>query len=210
MSTNTKVSLSFKGLPWVVGGLAYYLFLRPQMRKWGTLLGESQRRLPGDELVPAPNFLMTHALNIDAPPEAVWPWIAQLGRERTGYYSLDFLYNQGIPSVNFVRKDIAAPEVGMALDGGFTLMEVEHCRKYLFGGFELDALPGVFQDVSVLYLLERRRDGSTRLLVRRRGFGYGLSGTVYNLVFEVVYFAGMMEQLGKIKQYAESMTHLKS
>jgi hypothetical protein len=204
------MAFSFSGLPWLLGGLAYVLFLRPQMRKWGTRLGESQRRLPGDDVVPAPNFLMTHALNIEAPPEAVWPWIAQMGRERTGYYCLDSLYNQGIPSVNFVRKDIPAPQAGLPMDGGLTLMEVELCRQYFFGGFELEVLPGVFQDVSVLYLLERRRDGSTRLLVRRRGFSYGLAGMLYNLVFEIVYFVGMMQQLGHIKTYAENMTHLKS
>jgi len=55
------------------GIAAYGFFLRPQMLKWGTRLGESQRRLPGDELVPQPNARFTHAMSIDAPPEALWP-----------------------------------------------------------------------------------------------------------------------------------------
>ena len=114
----------------------YYLFLRPQMRKWGTRLGESQRRLPGDELIPQPNLLLTHAINIDAPPEAIWPWLAQMGRERTGYYGLDVLTNQGIPSVSFIRQDIRAPEVGMSMDGGYRVLALEPNRKFLFGGFQ--------------------------------------------------------------------------
>jgi hypothetical protein len=35
--------------------------------------------LPGDELVPHPMVEWTRALTIDAPPEAVWPWLAQMG-----------------------------------------------------------------------------------------------------------------------------------
>lgn len=209
LSTEKKISFSFEGLPWLIGAGAYLLFLRPQMKKWGTRLGEAQRRLPGDEIVPAPNFQMTHAVNIDAPPEAVWPWLAQIGRERTGYYGLDFLYNQGIPSVSFIRQDIPAPAAGMLMDGGFCIMDVEPNRKLLFGGFELQMPPGIVQDTTALYLLERRRDGSTRLLVRRRAFRYGLPGTVYNLADEVVYFVFMMQQFGRLKRYAESMTHLK-
>lgn len=210
MSTERHLTLKVEGLPWLIGAGAYLLFLRPQMKQWGTRLGEAQRRLPGDEVVPAPNFQMTHAVNIDAPPEAVWPWIAQMGRERTGYYSFDGLYNEGIPSVNFIRQDIQAPSAGMPLDGGLCIMEVEPCRKLLFGGLERKVLPGIVEDMTVLYLLERRQDGSTRLLVRRRGFSYGLSGAAYNLGYEVVYFLFVMQQLRELKTLAASMSHLKS
>ena len=84
--------------------------------------------MPGDELIPQPNHQTTHAVNIDAPPEALWPWIAQMGRERTGYYNLDAIDNHGIPSVNFIRQDVRAPEVGMEMDGGFQIMELETNR----------------------------------------------------------------------------------
>ena len=197
-----------KRFPLVVGALGYVFFLRPQFLKWGTRLGESQRLLPGDDLIPKPNFQATNAIYIDAPPEAVWPWIAQMGRERTGYYGLDMLTNQGIPSVTFVRKDITAPEVEMDMDGGFHIIALEENRKLLFGGFSVNQTPGVIQDVSALYLLERRRDGSTRLIVRRRMFSYGAFGTAYNFVYEPVYFMFVMQQLNQIKQYAEGMVHL--
>ncbi len=193
-----------------VAALVYYFFLRPQMRKWGTRLGESQRRLPGDDIVPKPNVQMTHAVNIDAPPEAVWPWLAQMGRERTGYYGLDLITNQGIPSVNFVRQDMPVPEVEMAMDGGFRIMELEPNRQLLFGGYDLQRLPGVTQEVSTLYLLERRQDSSTRLLIRQRAFTYGMLSLAFNLIYEMLYFAFVIEQRQRIKQLAESMQHLKS
>jgi hypothetical protein len=179
------------------------------MRKWGTRLGESQRRLPGDELIPKPNFSMTHAVNIDAPPEAVWPWIAQMGRERTGYYGLDLLANQGIPSVTFIRQDLPAPEVGMNMDGGYRIIEMEPNRAFLFGGFSLQQPPGVTRDLTALYLLERRNDGSTRLLIRQRGFSYGMLGPLFNAVYEIVYFFGSRQQIDILKRYAENMGHLK-
>jgi hypothetical protein len=208
LSPKNDASSSMQALPLVAGALVYYFFLRPQMLKWGTRLGESQRRLPGDEIVPKPNFQMTHAVNIDAPLQAVWSWIAQMGRERTGYYSLDILSNQGIPSVNFIRQDIPAPQPGMKMDGGFEIIEVEPDRKLLFGGFNLQRMPGVVSDISALYLLERRRDGSTRLLIRRREFSYGAPGAIYNLIYEIVYFAFAVQQREQLKRYAEGMAHL--
>ena len=194
----------------VLSTLVYYFFLRPQMLKWGTRLGESQRRLPGDNLIPEPNFQTTYALNIDAPPEAVWPWLAQMGRERTGYYGLDAVTNQGIPSVTFIRQDLPAPEIGMSMDGGYHIMELEPNCKLLFGGFNLQVQPGIISDVSVLYLLERQLDGSTRLLIRRRAFTYGMLGKLYNLIYEIVYFAFITQQFKILKQRAESMAHLKT
>jgi preprotein translocase subunit YajC len=208
LSTKNSTPTFIQALLLAAGGAVYYLFLRPQMRKWGTRLGESQRRLPGDEIVPEPNFQMTHAVNIDAPLEAVWAWIAQMGRERTGYYSLDVLSNRGIPSVGFIRQDIPVPQPGMKMDGGFDILEVEPARKLLFGASNLQRLPGVVSDITALYLLERRRDGSTRLLVRRREFSHGTLGIIYNLIYEIIYFAFAVQQLRRLKRHAESMAHL--
>jgi hypothetical protein len=205
VSTHRKSPASW---PLVLGTGSYYLFLRPQMLKWGTRLGESQRRLPGDELIPKPNVQMTHAANIDAPPEALWPWIAQMGRERSGYYGLDILTNQSIPSVAFIRQDMPAPEKDTALDGGYHIIDVIPCRQLLIGGFSIQRLPGVVQDVSSLYLLERRRDGSTRLLVRHRVFSYGLPGALFNVFYEMVYFMFASQQIEQLKQHAQSVRHL--
>jgi len=184
--------------------LIYYFFLRPQLRKWGTRLGESQRRLPGDEIIPSPTFETTHAVNIDAPPEAVWPWIAQMGRELTGYYALDLLMNQGVPSVDFLRQDLSAPAVDQAMDGGFRILDATPGRMLLFGGFNLKLPLGAAQDVTYLYLLERRRDGRTRLLVRRRGYCYSALGMVCTLALEIVHFAFIFPQLRRLKAYSES------
>jgi hypothetical protein len=45
--------------------------------------------MPGDELMPDPSFNAIRATTIDAPPEAVWPWLVQLGYAHAGWYSYD-------------------------------------------------------------------------------------------------------------------------
>ena len=59
---------------------------------------EKRRPFHVDALVPAPLFASTHAITIDAPPEWVWPWIAQMGAGRAGWYSWDVIDNGGTPS----------------------------------------------------------------------------------------------------------------
>jgi hypothetical protein len=49
--------------------------------------------MPGDELVPRPQLGYTRAVEIDAPPDLVWPWLVQMGQGRGGLYSFDGLEN---------------------------------------------------------------------------------------------------------------------
>lgn len=189
-------------------GLAYHYFLRPQMLKAGTYLGESQRRLPGDDIIIAPGFQSTRAINIDAPPEAVWPWVAQIGRDGTGFYTLDGLTNNGLPSAAYLRQDLPAPMPNVPVDNGCRILEVEPGRSLLFAGFDLPTPIGQPTEQTTLFLLEPRRDGSTRLIVRVRGYTYGALGPIYSYCYEVFDFFKGIVQLENIRQRAEMMTHL--
>jgi hypothetical protein len=42
--------------------------------------------LPGDDLVEPADVVMDRAFSLPAPPEAVWPWLVQLGKGRGGWY----------------------------------------------------------------------------------------------------------------------------
>jgi hypothetical protein len=44
------------------------------------------RALPGDDLVPDADVVMDRAFDLDGPPERVWPWFVQLGKQRAGWY----------------------------------------------------------------------------------------------------------------------------
>jgi hypothetical protein len=58
--------------------------------------------LPGDELAPWPLSVSTRAITIDAPASAVWPWLAQVGYHRGGWYSYDFV-EQALLSGTYVE-----------------------------------------------------------------------------------------------------------
>ncbi len=48
--------------------------------------GDVARALPGDDLVPDADVVMDRAFDLPATPEQVWPWFAQLGKKRAGWY----------------------------------------------------------------------------------------------------------------------------
>ena len=51
--------------------------------------------LPGDDLIEVPAATDTRGITIAAPPEAVWPWLLQMGYGRAGWYSYDRLDMKG-------------------------------------------------------------------------------------------------------------------
>jgi len=79
--------LAGAGAAAVVGYLAW----RPRMLRWGATKQEAAEALPGDDRTPHPRVQSTRAITIDAPSEKVWPWIVQMGIERAGFYSHDWV-----------------------------------------------------------------------------------------------------------------------
>ena len=137
---------------------------------------EKRRPLPVDALVPAPLFASTHAITIDAPPERVWPWIAQMGAGRAGWYSWDAIDNGGTPSATSILptfQTLVAGDVMPAIPGAndtFVVAAVDPPRNLVLtvpdgrGGTAvawehvLDPLPG----------------DRTRLIVRGRASSHWL------------------------------------
>jgi hypothetical protein len=68
--------------------------------------------MPGDELVAEPSFNATRAITIDAPPEAVWPWLVQIGYGRAGFYSYDLFDNAARPSAERILSEFQEPKIG--------------------------------------------------------------------------------------------------
>ncbi len=52
----------------------------------GASPAEAARPLPGDDVVPDADVVMDRAFTVEATPEEVWPWLAQLGKQRAGWY----------------------------------------------------------------------------------------------------------------------------
>jgi hypothetical protein len=80
--------------------------------RWGAADAEVAAPMPGDELVKQPSFNATRAITIDAPREAVWPWIVQLGFGHAGWYSYDLFDNAARPSAERILPEYQQPTMG--------------------------------------------------------------------------------------------------
>lgn len=109
-------------------GWAGYAAVRRWYESWGVDPIESGRTLPGDELVPGATHVDTRVLEIDAPVGAVWPWLAQMGYGRGGWYSWDAIDMKG-SSAHVIRPELQQVVVGDVFPtdpgGGFVAKVVE-------------------------------------------------------------------------------------
>jgi hypothetical protein len=131
---------------------------------------ERDRPLPADDLVPDPIFTSIHAITIDASPEEVWPWIAQMGAGRAGWYSWDQIDNGGRSSATSVLPELQTvvpgdimPAVPGAADA-FIVAAVEPPRDLVLT--VADGYGGTA--VSWEHVLEPADADRTRLIVRGR------------------------------------------
>jgi hypothetical protein len=99
-----------------VAGLAlavsYVVAARPRLLCWGATDAEVRRPFPGGDLVPGALRSATMAVTIDAPPDRVWPWLAQMGLDRGGWYSWDRLDAFGRRSADRIHPEWQAIAVG--------------------------------------------------------------------------------------------------
>lgn len=86
--------------------------LRPWHMRWGATPSEITGEMPGDDVVPRAQFHATRSITVDAPASAVWPWIAQLGYGRGGFYTYDLLDNAGERSADRVVAEHQDIDVG--------------------------------------------------------------------------------------------------
>jgi hypothetical protein len=170
--------------------------------------------LVGDDLLPEARAQMTHAIDIEASPEEVWPWLVQMGRRRAGWYSWDLLDNGGVASADRIIPELQTLAVGDILpikatgSDGFAVLALEAPRALVLGDPSL--LPGRPRlragapRATWAFSLEPIGGGGTHLAVRVRA-EYGPSRWAA-LVARIVRLAhGIMErkQLRTLKQHAE-------
>lgn len=79
---------------------------------WGATPVELQAQMAGDDLLTHARYRSTRAIDIDAPPERVWPWLVQVGCLRAGWYSNDLLDNLARPSAISIIPEYQQTVVG--------------------------------------------------------------------------------------------------
>ncbi len=83
-------------------------FTYPSHRTWGSTRAELAMPLPGDAEQRDRALEVQHAITIDTPAEDVWVWLMQIGQERGGFYSYDWLeraFGIDVRTVREVRED---------------------------------------------------------------------------------------------------------
>jgi len=179
---------------------------------WGTTPYERSIPLPGDPPVDDQHYRIDHAVTIEAPADSVWMWLAQIGQDRAGFYSYDWLERAAGDDIHNV--DSIIPEWQQRYAGDL----VRAIQPGYLGGI-LDDKPGwrvkeVVPGRAIVlegwgaFVLRPTGENRTRMQIRTRGAGTPkLSmipvAPVSLLVFEPAHFIMERGMLLGIKKRAE-------
>ena len=107
--------VGFVGL-FILLGTAYIFWIRPAQLHWGATAEEIARTMPEDDRVADPVFDATRAITIHGTPQQIWPWLAQMGFRRAGFYGYDLIENAGngtgIRSATTILPQFQHPQTG--------------------------------------------------------------------------------------------------
>lgn len=196
----------------VVG--CYLGVVRSCVLDWGATLEERRRPLPGDDIVPAAVTQNTRAITIDAPADRVWPWLAQIGQDRAGFYSYRALENA--VGCDMPRSDVLRPEkttwaIGDKLwmyppdkagGRGYATLRVLEPGHVL--GFATTMVGDTVENGSWTFVLVPIDEHTSRLLIRGRGSPRTLLGVSFDRgIFEPIHFAMERRMMVGIKALAE-------
>jgi hypothetical protein len=180
-------------------GAAYFGLLRRPVLTWGA--GDLTGPLPGDELLEDADGVATRAVWIDAPPSAVWPWIAQMGpAPRGGAYTYDWIENLlglNMHSADRVLPEFQHPAVGDEIGYGTNRMRVERVEPERVLAWRSEDGNWVWT-----FVLREER-GGTRLISRNRFRLPTLAARVGMLPMEPASLVMERKMLRGIKQRAE-------
>jgi hypothetical protein len=193
--------------------LAVYLAaIHPWMCHYGSTPAERRMPLPGDDLVPNPAYVTTRAITIRVPPDRVWPWLAQIGQGRAGFYSYSWLENLAGADIHNAHR--IHPE-WQDLEPGSFVRSVS--KNWLGGAFAdetgwtvVSAEPGrfvVLKDWGVFYL-QPFGEGRTRLIFRGREARVGLPALATRVfLLDPIYFIMEKRMVREIRRLAEGRRH---
>jgi len=169
----------------VLAGLVYHLGLRNWCMRWGATPAEVHATLPGDDLFPVYKGQATHAITIHASPQQVWPWLMQIGQDRSGFYSytiFENMFGADMPKVEHLVPDWKPRAVGETVwfatpkrfggQGKMIPAIVEPNRAFAMvspNDWQRLQAGGSAQEGMWTFTLEPLGDGQTRLIARVRG-----------------------------------------
>jgi hypothetical protein len=200
------------------GGAAAAVFLTRRLaERSGATTTEAHSALPGDDLVPDPQIQTTRAITIHAPVGAVWPWVAQVGYHRGGWYTnarLDkLLWRIDNPSVDRILPEFQRLQIGDTVPDGpegtarFTVAAITPDR--LLALHDPDGTHIPHTNFSWTFVLRKINNDSTRLILRTRATyprRWWMSPLAYLALGPADFFMAHVMMLRGIKARAERTT----
>ncbi len=198
----------------VLAGLAIVaviviIFLTPWMDRWGATNEELTATYPGDELVQNPASFVNHAVTINASSDQIYPWIVQLGADKGGMYSYNwletYLLNCRLINANSIHPEWQDLKVGDLVkmcpnEPGpppYMVAQIEPNRAIVMGHQENGKWVDLWQ-----FVLVPQTDGTTRLILRTRTMAVG---GFWDVIHPGIFIMERGMLLG-IKERAEAMT----
>ena len=184
----------------------YWFPVRRLFGRWGTTSTDLARPMPADGQITAPTYAATLAITVNAPPARIWPWLVQMGYQRGGLYSYDWLDRLfgflDRPSETRIRPEFQhlAPGdvIPVGRGPGFPVTAVDAGRSLVLGG-SADGMGWIWQ--LGLYPLD---DSRTKLVSRNTArVPRSVSWWFFMRVLEPAAFLMTRRMLIGIKQRAE-------
>jgi hypothetical protein len=206
VTTSMKVKRFFLGLVLVTLVLAVSFSTLPGLiHNFGATPQEVQGIYPGDEILQSPVVAWTHAINISAPPATVWPWIAQIGDKKGGFYSYTFIENMVSGSDMYhnasrIIPEYQNPQIGEEIIS--TVLPIKEIKsgEYLFAGTsDFMGLGWTW-----VWVLQPLGTNQTRLLIRMKiQAPPAMSSPIVNWVMDAGGFVMEKGMLRGIQERAE-------
>ncbi len=164
------------------------ILLTPWMDKWHSTEEERAAVLPGDDLVPKAARIVNRAVTINATPAQVFPWIVQIGADKSGMYSYTWL--ERLVGCKMAKVESIKPEWQSLKEGDLMLMctgevapppyivaQVVPDQAVVFGHQENEQWVELWA-----FVLVPQQDGTTRLVTRTRTNMVGGMWEVFNRI----------------------------
>jgi hypothetical protein len=193
-----------------------FLAIRPRILHWGATSLEASRVMDGDELISNAILVTTRAISINVGPERVWPWLAQIGQGRGGFYSYDWLenlmglgihnYNQIVPGLQNLKPGDLIP---FWRGAGVNVVVAEPRRLLVLAGSIYKPKEQTVGDGEAggtwVFTLEESKTQGTRMIVRSREakFQPAWLSRLFMCVLEPMHFIMEQKMLRGIKERAE-------
>ena len=199
----------------------FFSVVRPLYLRWGATDAELATVYPGEGLFPVAGSRSVRGVTVDARADQVWPWVAQIGQDRGGFYSyevLEDLVGCEMPRATSVMPEHQAWQEGdqlwmyprQKLDGagGARLVVQEPGRFLMFASRALGAAPDQPEAGVWGFVVRPLEDGRARVLAVSRSApdASPVAAGFARAVFEPAHYVMERRMLVNLRTLAEGGT----